>query len=125
MTVNNWRRFSQTAIRVLSERATVHVTHVRKFNFRFGNTVETSYMSRSRFEKNMFSIEMADAIDQFGGYTEVKIEFPDGRVVKGKHNFNNKRFCRSFGTMVSIRKALSSCEENGLLCEIETQLKAA
>lgn len=123
---NHWRNFSQTAVRILSERAEVHITHLRKFNFKMnGSVVETNYMSRSRYEKSNFVAKMSETIDQFGGATEVKIKFDDGREITGMHSFNDKRFCRSLGTMVAIRKALSSVGENELLEEIQNKSKAA
>ncbi|RTK96314.1 MAG: hypothetical protein EKK64_04250 [Neisseriaceae bacterium] len=110
----NWvASFQKKLKEKYGDSVTVFISHNRMFYFQGSSFC----MSKSKFMKMATPInpetKIEDTIDQCGGYTSVAVLVGENRYT-AKFNFGrNENFCRSFGSMVAIRKAMSKMSEDG------------
>lgn len=100
----------KTVKQLRDEGCKVVVRHVRLLNKSYFNPDfggEDNLLTRREFEVlSQGQDKFGQVVQPKGGFTEVKIVTPDGKVYYGKHNYNSKRFERKIGVKAAIGKAL-------------------
>lgn len=79
------------------------------------------------FTKGSFYKEFPDSkssrISNFGGYTKVVFDLPQGKF-EGKYNFGKtEQFCKSYGAMIACKKALNNVHTKEILDDVTNQTR--